>query len=360
MSSTFSGSLCLSIFGQSHSEAIGMTLDGLPAGFAIDFDALSAFLARRAPGSSDLSTPRKEADAPHFLCGLVNGRTCGAPITAIIENTNTRPSDYENLAFLPRPSHADYTANEKYHGFQDKTGGGHFSGRLTAPLCIAGGIALQMLRSQGIEVFARIASIADIEDKSAFLSAVDKKAFPVVDDGVGEKMQKAILDAKNDSDSVGGTIECVVTGLPVGLGDGMFDGMENRLSRLVFAIPGVKGLSFGSGFEGAKRRGSENNDAFCLKDGKIMTKTNNSGGIQGGITNAMPLVFRAAIKPTASIAKQQQSVDLETMQEQALVIQGRHDPCIVPRAVPCVEAAVAIGILDALLCLRGTEGFSWN
>lgn len=350
MSSTFTGlALRLSIFGQSHSEAIGMTIDGLPAGLPIDLDKLQAFLNRRAPGQNDWSTPRKEEDRPEFLCGLKDGFTCGAPLTAIIHNNNTRPKDYSQLIITPRPGHADYTAEVKYRGFQDYSGGGHFSGRLTAPLCIAGGVLKQMLESKGITVDARIESIAGIRDDSPFTASVADKRFPVVDDAVGEQMRQAIAAARAEGDSVGGVIECVVRGLPVGLGEPMFDGIENQIARVLFAVPAVKGIEFGAGFAAANMRGSGNNDPFTVRDGKVETLTNNAGGILGGISNGMPVVFRAAVKPTPSIAKEQQSVNLNTMQPEALSITGRHDPCIVPRAVPVIEAAAALAISDLIL-----------
>ena len=350
MSSTFTGlALRLSIFGQSHSEAIGMTIDGLPAGLPIDLDKLQAFLNRRAPGQNDWSTPRKEEDRPEFLCGLKDGFTCGAPLTAIIHNNNTRPKDYSQLKITPRPGHADYTAEVKYRGFQDYSGGGHFSGRLTAPLCIAGGVLKQMLESKGITVDARIESIAGIRDDSPFMASVADKQFPVVDDAIGEQMREAIRAARAEGDSVGGVIECVVRGLPVGLGEPIFDGIENQIARAVFAVPAVKGIEFGAGFAAANMRGSENNDPFTVRDGRIETLTNNAGGILGGISNGMPVVFRAAVKPTPSIAKEQQSVNLNTMQPEALSITGRHDPCIVPRAVPVIEAAAALAISDLIL-----------
>ena len=350
MSSTFTGlALRLSIFGQSHSEAIGMTIDGLPAGLAIDLDKLQAFLNRRAPGQNDWSTPRKEEDRPEFLCGLRDGFTCGAPLTAIIHNNNTRPKDYSQLKITPRPGHADYTAEVKYRGFQDYSGGGHFSGRLTAPLCIAGGVLKQMLESKGITVDARIESIAGIRDDSPFTASVADKRFPVVDDAIGEQMREAIRAARAEGDSVGGVIECVVRGVPAGIGEPMFDGIENQIARAVFAVPAVKGIEFGAGFAAANMRGSENNDPFTVRDGRIETLTNNAGGILGGISNGMPVVFRAAVKPTPSIAKEQQSVNLNTMQPEALSITGRHDPCIVPRAVPVIEAAAALAISDLIL-----------
>ena len=349
MSSSYGTNLRLTIFGQSHSEAIGVTVEGLPAGRAIDLAALQRFMERRAPGRNAFSTPRKEADVPHFLSGLVDGTLCGAPLTAVIYNTNTRSADYDELATVPRPGHADYTGFVKYGAERDYRGGGHFSGRLTAPLCIAGGICLQLLAQEGITVAARIRSIADVTDGAPFTESVAHKAFPTVSDGAGEAMQAAIAAAKADGDSVGGIVECVVWGAPVGLGDPMFDGMENRIAAALFGIPAVKGVEFGDGFAAAALRGSENNDAFCVKGGKIVTETNHCGGILGGITNGMPLVVRAAFKPTPSIAKEQQSVDMTTLEEKTLSVRGRHDPCIVHRAVPCVEAAVAIAVYDAWL-----------
>lgn len=349
MSSTYGEHLKLSIFGQSHAPAIGMTLDGVPAGQAIDLDELQRFLDRRAPGRAEYATPRKEADRPEFLSGLVGNVTCGAPLAAIIRNTNTRSGDYSNLAVVPRPGHADYTAVVKYGGAQDAAGGGHFSGRLTAPLCIAGGVCLQLLRREGIEIISRIAAIAGVEDAGELTASTAEKKFPVVDDAQGTKMREAIAAAKAEGDSVGGIIEVAAFGLPVGLGDPMFGGMENRIAAIVFGIPAMKGVEFGEGFGAARLRGSENNDGFCVRDGKIGTITNHCGGILGGITNGMPLRFRAAVKPTPSIFQPQRSVNLETMEETTLQIQGRHDPCIVPRAVPVMEAAAAIAIYDALL-----------
>ena len=341
--------LHLTIFGQSHAPAIGMTLEGLPAGEAIDMAALQAFLNRRAPGRNEWSTPRKEADAPEFLSGLVENVTCGAPLTAIIRNTNTRSGDYANLASVPRPGHADYTAYVKYGGHADFAGGGAFSGRLTAPLCIAGGICLQLLKKQDIEVISRIAAIGQVTDSSPLTASTADKPFPVVDDAAGEAMQAAIAAAKADGDSVGGIVECAVLGLPVGLGGPLFDGMEGRIARIIFGIPAVKGIEFGAGFASAGLRGSENNDPFTVENGQVRTVTNHCGGILGGITDGMPLTFRAAFKPTPSIAKEQQSVNLKTLSPEFLRVVGRHDPCIVPRAVPCVEAAAAIAVYDALL-----------
>jgi len=349
MSSTYGENLKLSIFGQSHGAAIGMTLDGIPAGLPVDTDALQIFLNRRAPGQNDWSTPRKEADRPEFLSGILDGFTCGAPIAAAIYNKNTRSGDYANLKDCPRPGHADLTAQIKYGGFQDAAGGGHFSGRLTAPLCIAGGICLQILAREGITLVSRIASIAGISDEGELTGSLAGKEFPVVSDARGEEMREAIAAAREAGDSVGGVIECAVFGAPAGLGDPMFGGMENRIAAAVFGIPAVKGVEFGAGFDVASLRGSEDNDAFTVENGKIITETNHCGGILGGITNGMPIVFRAAFKPTPSIAREQQSVNLQTMVPEKMAVTGRHDPCIVPRAVPCVEAAAAIAVYDAYL-----------
>lgn len=352
MSSSYGENLRLSIFGQSHSAAIGVTIEGMPAGEKIDMDELGRFLTRRAPGQSALSTARREPDAPEFLSGVKNGAACGAPITAIIRNTDTRSSDYAAFALTPRPGHADYTARMKFGGAEDQAGGGHFSGRLTAPLCIAGGICLQLLKRQGIEVISRIAAIGGVADEGALTASTAEKPFPTVSDAAGQRMQSAILAAKAEGDSLGGVVECAVLNLPAGLGDPMFGGMENRIAAIAFGIPAVKGIEFGAGFSAAGLRGSENNDAYIIKDGKIETAGNNCGGILGGITNGMPLTFRAAFKPTPSIAIEQQSVDMHSMEQVKMRVGGRHDPCIVPRAVPCVEAAAAIAVYDALLQRR--------
>lgn len=355
MSSILTGKhICVSVFGQSHSKAIGAVIDGLPAGFKVDNEKVRVFTARRAPGKAKFATARKEADEAIVLSGLVDGVTCGAPLGVMIENTNTRSGDYSNLRDLPRPAHSDFTAAVKYNGFNDIAGGGHFSGRLTAPICYAGAICLQILEQKGIAVRAHIASIADVEDAPFDPVCVQNtdiaaKAFPVLSDEQGEKMQAVIEEARLDCDSVGGVVECAVTGVPAGLGDPMFDGIENQLAKNLFAIPAVKGLEFGNGFACTRLRGSENNDAYTLNaDGQIVTETNNHGGILGGITSGMPIVFRLGFKPTPSISKPQQSVNLQTKTVEELVIKGRHDPCIVPRAVPVVEAVTAITILDIL------------
>ena len=354
MSSTCGENIKVTVFGQSHSAAIGMTLEGVPAGESIDMEELRAFLRRRAPGQNAWSTARKEEDIPEFLAGLKDGVSCGTPITAIIRNTDARPRDYEALRNVPRPGHADYTAFVKYGESADFSGGGHFSGRLTAALCIAGGICIQILRREGVEIISRIAQTGPVKDRGELLSSTAENAFPTVNKDSGLEMQGYIASCKADGDSAGGIIECKVLGLPAGLGDPMFDGMENRIARLVFGIPACKGIEFGAGFGAALLRGSENNDPFDIEDGRIITKTNNCGGILGGITDGMPLVFRAAFKPTPSIAREQESVDLSTMEKETLKVSGRHDPCIVPRAVPVVEAAAAIAVYDAFLS-RGKE-----
>lgn len=354
MSCNFGNKIKLTIFGQSHSDAIGVVIDGLPAGFRIDTDKTAAFMARRAPGQNALSTPRKEADSVRILSGVVDNVTCGAPLCAIIENTNTRSGDYDKLRLVPRPSHSDFAAMMKHNGFNDIRGGGNFSGRLTAPLCFAGAVCMQILEEKGIRIGAHISSIGKVDDErfdpvNICFESIHSNTFPVINDKQGELMRKAIYDAKDRGDSVGGTIECAVTGMPIGIGDPIFDGIENRLSAAIFGIPAVKGIEFGSGFEGSRLCGSENNDDFTVENGEIKTLTNNHGGILGGISSGMPIVFRCAIKPTPSIGMQQQSVNVETLENQELVIGGRHDPCIVPRAVPCVEAAAAIVIADYLL-----------
>ena len=309
MSSEFGHLLKISVFGQSHGTAIGVVVDGLPAGEAVDLTELQAFLDRRKPGKNPLSTARKEADAPTFLSGLENGMTCGAPLCAVIQNGDQHSGDYAGLTDTPRPGHADYTAAVKWGGHADMRGGGHFSGRLTAPLCIAGGIAKQILARRGVFVGAHLKEVAGIPDapfplrpSAELFQEVAAKAFPVLDDGAGERMRAAILAAREDLDSVGGIVECAATGLPAGLGDPMFDGVENRLAAALFGIPAVKGLEFGAGFDAARLRGSENNDPFVLDHGAVAAESNRAGGILGGITTGMPLLLRAAFKPTPSIA----------------------------------------------------------
>jgi len=354
MSSTYGENLKLSIFGQSHGPAIGVVLDGIPAGLPVDMEKLQQFLNRRAPGQNDWSTPRKEEDRPEFLGGILDGFTCGAPIAAVIHNKNTRSGDYANLKDCPRPGHADYTANIKYGGFQDTAGGGHFSGRLTAPLCIAGGLCKQWLEEMGIRISARIVGIGgemDTFQVNPLNPQLDliKEDFPVISDEAAQRMQRKITEARSSGDSVGGIIACYITGLPAGLGEPMFGGVESRIAQIVYGIPAVKSVDFGAGTGAACMPGSQCNDSFAVKDGRIVTETNHSGGILGGITTGMPVFFHTAFKPTPSIARAQQSVSLSKEETVTIEIKGRHDPCIVPRAVPVVEAAAAIAIYDLIL-----------
>ena len=353
MQSSYGENLKLTIFGTSHGPEIGMTLEGLPAGLPVDLEKLQEFLNRRAPGQNDWSTPRKEADIPHFLSGLTDGITNGETIHAVIYNKNVRKGDYDNLKYIPRPGHADYTAWVKYGLDFDMSGGGPFSGRMTAPLCIAGGLCKQWLEAKGIRIGAHIAWIDDIDDNrfdpiNPNLDGVHLD-FPVLDSICGEQMQEVIADAKKKGDSVGGIIECAVTGLPTGIGGSMFGGVEGHIAQIMYGIPAVKGVDFGLGFASMYHPGSYCNDEFTIVDGQVRTKTNRCGGILGGITNGMPIIFRVAIKPTPSIAKPQKSVNLKTMEEVTIEIKGRHDPCIVPRAAPVVEAAAAIAIYNLIL-----------
>lgn len=356
MSSDFGKTLRITIFGESHGRGIGCVIDGLPAGERIDREALHEFMARRAPGSNPLATPRKEADVPVWLSGVVGDLTTGSPLCAIIENHDQHSADYEALQDKPRPGHADYTAHIKWQGQADMRGGGHFSGRLTAPLCIAGGIAKQILARRGIFVGAHLASVGTCEDDSfpmlpnrELFAELGAKPFPVLDDRAGDGMKQTITLAAADGDSIGGTIECMAIGLPAGLGSPMFDGVENRLAAALFGIPAVKGLEFGSGFSGSTRRGSANNDPFTMENGKITALTNHAGGILGGISTGLPIRLRVAIKPTPSIKQPQATVSLSRMEDTELIITGRHDPCIALRAVPVVEAVTAAVLLDLLL-----------
>lgn len=352
MSNTIGTRLKLTVFGESHGPAVGMTLEGFPAGFEPDLAELQAFLNRRAPSASVFSTSRREADAPEFLSGLHDGRTCGDALTAIIRNTNARRADYAN--FLPRPSHADYPAFVKYGGAMDLSGGGCYSGRLTAPICIAGGLCKQYLRQQGVEVFAHIFNIGAQRDEPydplAPQTPVLERGLTLVDPARAEAMLDEIEAVRAACDSVGGSVECAVTGLPTGLGEPMFDGVENRLAQMLFGIPAVKGVEFGSGFGCAQMRGSAHNDPYYYdENGAVRTRTNHAGGICGGMTTGMPVCFRVAIKPTPSIALPQETVDPVTHCGAELEIRGRHDPCIVPRAVAVVEAAAALAVTGLLL-----------
>ena len=357
MFSEFGNKIKVRIFGGSHEPEIGVAITGLPRGTAIDLQELQKFLDLRAPGNSPFATSRKEPDRAQPRegvtltdCGMAV--TSGNTVTFVIANTNTRSGDYKNLRDIPRPGHADYTAYVKYGDRLNMAGGGPFSARMTAPLCIAGGIALQLLEKEGIEIGAHIASIAGIEDEALdplFPRAPEHTDFPVFSLEAGQKMQEKILAAKKDGDSVGGVVEVYAKGCPAGLGGPMYEGVESVLAPIFFGIPAVKGIEFGAGFAASRLRGSENNDPFRIKDGKVVTETNNHGGILGGITSGMPLIARLAFKPTPSIAKEQKSVSLSRLENETLSITGRHDPCVVLRAVPVCRAALAIGLLDMIM-----------
>ena len=366
MPSTFGTTLRVTVFGQSHSEAIGCVLDGLPSGLHLDMNALTHFIARRTPGSFSGDTPRHERDSFHILSGLTSkGTTCGVPLAAIIENTDVRTGDYNYLSTIPRPGHADFAAWCKWHGRQDASGGGQFSGRLTAALCLAGGIAIQALSTQGIHIAAHLKEVAGIKDDT--LAVFDaspasrlllskqishlhtKQGPPILNDLAGEKILSAIREARDAGDSVGGLVECVATGIPAGMGSPLFEGLESTIAHAIFSIPAVKGIEFGLGFEAARRRGSENNDPYVVQDGEVQPKTNNAGGILGGISTGAPLFFTCAFKPISSISLPQSSVDLSSNTQTTLEIHGRHDTCAALRAVPVVEAVCALALLDAEL-----------
>ncbi len=357
MSTTYGKNLKLSIFGGSHDEKIYMTLDGIPAGHKIDMNALNAFMARRAPGQNKYSTQRKEPDVPVFSSGLDgNDITTGERIECAIYNTNQHSKDYSSLVDIPRPSHADYAARMKYGDSVDLRGGGHFSGRLTSLMCVAGGICQQILKKQGVSIASHVYSIGNISDEKfnptdpeEQMISLTGKAFPTLSDEAGEKMKARIDKARLDGDSVGGIVETAIIGLSAGHGEHIFDGVEGRISSFLFSIPAVKGVEFGLGFGSAEISGSQNNDEFYTDGKSVFTKTNNCGGILGGMTDGMPVIFRAALKPTPSIAREQNSVSLSKMENVKLKIEGRHDPCVVVRAVPVFEAAAAISILDILL-----------
>lgn len=356
MSSTWGNNIKISVFGESHSEAIGVTIDGLEPGIELDMDKIAFEMSRRAPGKNAMSTPRNEKEIPNIISGFFNGKTTGTPLCAIITNTNTRSQDYEKTKDLMRPGHADLTGHIRYNGFNDYRGGGHFSGRLTAPMVFVGAVCKQIIAKQGIKIGAHISQIENVYDKSfdftdisaETLETLKLKELPFLDETKEAVAKERILAAKEDLDSVGGVIECAVIGLYSGIGNPMFDSVESVLSHLLFSVPAVKGVEFGSGFSFASMRGSEANDSFYYENDTIKTKTNNNGGINGGITNGMPIIFRTAIKPTPSIAKKQETIDLSLKTNSEIEIQGRHDPCIVQRAVPVIEAVAAIAIYDLL------------
>lgn len=357
MSSSFGHKLKVSLFGASHGSHIGVVLEGLRAGEAFSMEALEVFLKRRAPKKSLLSTQRKEIDQVTFLSGFIENKTTGYPICAVIENQDAHSKDYEKLSDTPRPSHADYTARLRFGEEVDLRGGGHFSGRLTAPLCIAGGLVLQLLEKKGIRIYTRVSRIGQVfdalldkanPDEKALLALREKDVAMLSEEK--EKEAKALIEqVRSEGDSIGGEIECVILGFPKGKGNPLFEALESRLAQVLFGVSGVKGVSFGSGFLGTMKKGSEENDAFYVKEGEILTKTNNSGGIQGGISNGMPIVFQVAIKPTPSIALEQESVSLEKKENTKLKIEGRHDPCIALRALPVIEAVAALVLFEELL-----------
>ena len=357
MNNTFGRSAALTIFGESHGVSIGAVLDGLPAGEAIDWDAVRTEMARRAPGRNAMSTARSEADAFEVQSGFFNGYTTGTPLCAVIRNGDHRSKDYDQLRHIMRPGHADYSGKIRYGGYNDFRGGGHFSGRLTAPLVFAGAVASQILKRRGVAVGAHILQIGSVRDASfhplgedeALFESLKQETLPVLDKTKQSEMEGEIMAAKGDLDSVGGIIECMITGLPAGLGNPLFHSVESALSHMMFSVPAVKGVEFGDGFALASMRGSGANDAFYYDGAAVKTKTNRNGGINGGITNGMPVLFRVAVKPTPSISRQQETIDTDTQENCTLEIKGRHDPCIVQRAVPVVEAAASWAILDVWL-----------
>ena len=356
MSGVWGNNIKVSIFGESHGNAIGINIDGLPSGFEIDMDKILLEMERRAPGKNQLSTSRKEADLPEILSGFFEGRTTGTPLCAIIRNSDTRSKDYAKTKDFMRPGHADFTGYERYSGFNDYRGGGHFSGRITAPLVFAGAICKQILEEKGIFIGAHISSIKEIQDENFNSTNISKedllelrnKELPLINTSLEEKMKHTIMQAKYDGDSVGGTIECAVVGIKPGVGNPFFDSVESTLAHLMFSVPAVKGIEFGKGFDMTKLFGSEANDEYYYDGDLVKTKTNNNGGILGGISNGMPIVFKVAVKPTASILKEQNTIDIKNKKDVKFRIEGRHDPCIVQRAVPVIEAVTAIGILDLI------------
>ncbi len=354
--STWGNGIKISLFGESHGGGIGVVIDGLPAGEKIDQEALFLQMARRAPGKDPAATPRLEKDIPEILSGILNDTTTGAPLCAVIRNENTRSQDYGNLSVLPRPGHADYTGYLRYHGFNDIRGGGHFSGRLTAPLVFAGAVCRQILERRGIRIAAHIASIGNLCDSRFDGVQIDEElmkrlstvTFGLIDPSREAPMRELIEECRLSQDSIGGTVECAVTGVSAGAGSPMFDGVENVFASILFGIPAVKGVEFGSGFEGSSRRGSENNDAFYYDGDTVRTRTNHHGGSLGGITSGMPIIFRTALKPTPSISRPQETVNLREKKDASLSVHGRHDPCIVVRAVPVIEAAAALAVINLL------------
>ena len=354
--SSWGNAVKISIFGESHGKGIGVVIDGLPAGEKLDIEKIHVQMARRAPGKDKTSTPRLEKDIPDIISGILNDTTTGAPLCAVIQNTNTRSRDYGNVLSSPRPGHADFTGNIRYKGFNDIRGGGHFSGRLTAPIVFAGAVCRQILERRGIRIAAHIASVGNINDEwfnavdipEALIDRLNLATFGLIDQTKETVMRELIEECRMSRDSIGGTVECAVVGVPAGAGSPMFDGIENVIASIIFGIPAVKGIEFGAGFEASKMRGSQNNDEFYYDGDAVKTRTNHHGGILGGISSGMPIVFRTAFKPTPSISSEQNTVDLQRHENAKLVIIGRHDPCVVPRAVPVVEAAAAVAVVNIL------------
>lgn len=356
MSGIWGNKVKISIFGESHGVALGITIDGLPSGFEIDLEKISKEMERRAPGRNKLSTARAEKDQFEILSGFFEGRTTGTPLCAIIRNGDKKSKDYSKLKSVMRPGHADYTGYLRYDGFNDYRGGGHFSGRITAPLVFAGALAKQILESKGINIGAHISKIYNEEDtyfnptdiSKEMLEELSSKDFPVIDEEKGNKMQNAILNARSNGDSVGGIVECAIIGLNGGVGDPFFDSIESNISQLVFSIPGTKGIEFGAGFNFSNMKGSEANDPFYYEGDKVKVEKNNNGGILGGISSGMPIVFRTVLKPTSSIFMEQKTINIEEKKNTTLQVVGRHDPCIVARAVPVVESVAALAILNLI------------
>ena len=357
MRGSFGQHFRLTIFGESHGSAIGMVIDGIPAGTPIDEEAIARDMARRAPGSDPTATSRKEPDRVKIVSGLFEGRATGTPLCGLIENTNTRSGDYAQLRAKMRPGHADYAGQVKYGGFNDPRGGGHFSGRITAPLVFAGSVARQLLLSRGITVGAHIAAIGDIADgmldpvhvTADTLMRLQQSRFPLLDPAKEAPMREAVAKAKAELDSLGGVIECAAVGVPAGIGSPFFGSVESVTSQLLFSVPAVKAVEFGDGMAIAQKRASQANDAMHYEAGRVRCLSNHNGGVTGGITNGMPVILRAAIKPTPSIARQQQTVDLTSGENTTLSITGRHDPCIVPRAVVVIESALAIALCELMM-----------
>lgn len=357
MSGTWGNGIKISIFGESHGKAVGVNIDGLKAGILLNLDNIRKEMQRRAPGYNEFSTPRKEEDEFEILSGFFNGKTTGTPLCAVIYNTDKKSEDYEKLKRVMRPSHSDYTGYMKFGGFNDYRGGGHFSGRLTAPLVFAGAICKQLLGSRGIIIGSHINSIGAEQDEpfnpisieADTLRLLGSKAFPVLNTKSEVLMKEVIIRARERKDSVGGVVETAVLGIEPGIGEPFFDSVESTLAHLIFSIPGVKGLEFGAGFNISRISGSKANDEYYMDGEEVMTYSNNNGGIIGGITNGMPLIFRTALKPAASIGKLQRTIDIEKKQNVEIEVQGRHDPCIVPRALPAIEAVAAIALLDLIM-----------